>query len=107
MGANFGLTSSRVGAPKKDIELKFIEPSKPQLNGLIERINCTCRHKVLNACIFESLEQVRGINEGWIKSYNQEDPHAALGKLAPVHYRYHVEKSNLVVNNFNPLGFRW
>lgn len=85
---------------EKSIELKFIPPGKPQQNAFIERFNRTYRHPVLNAHIFESLEQVRDITEEWIHSYNQDQPHAALGKLSPIHYRQQAEKSILGVSTF-------
>jgi putative transposase len=85
---------------EKGIELKFIQPGKPQQNAFIERFNRTYRHEVLNAHIFESLEQAREITEEWIQSYNQDRPHAALGKLSPIHYRQQAEKSALVVSTF-------
>jgi len=80
--------------------LKFIQLGKPQQNDFIERINRTYRHEVLNPHIFESLEQVREITEEWIQSYNQDHPNAALGKLAPIHYRQQAKKSALVVPTF-------
>ncbi len=85
---------------EKGIELKFIQPDKPQQNAFIERFNRTYRHEVLNAHIFESLEQVREITEEWIHSYNQDRPHAALGKLSAIHYRQQAEKSILGVSTF-------
>jgi transposase InsO family protein len=58
MGANYALLSSLAGAQKKrGGELKFIKPCKPQQNAFIGRFNHTYRHEVLNANIFESLEQ--------------------------------------------------
>ncbi len=85
---------------EKGIALQFIQPGKPSQNAFIERFNKTYRHEVLNAHIFESLEQVRDITEEWIRSYNQDRPHAALGKLSPIHYRQQAEKSALGVSTF-------
>ena len=70
---------------KKGIELKFIQPGKPQQNTFIESFNCTYRHEVLSARIFENLNQVKDITEQWIKIYNEDRPHTALGKLLPIH----------------------
>ncbi len=57
---------------------------------------------MLNAHIFESLEQVREnfLGKGWIHSYNQDRRHAALVKLSTMHYRQQAEKSTLGVSTF-------
>jgi putative transposase len=34
--------------------------------------------------LFENLNQVKDITEQWIKIYNEERPHLALGKLSPL-----------------------
>jgi transposase InsO family protein len=83
------LTCSRVVfvLTEKGIELKFIQPGKPQQNAFIERFNRTYRHEVLSAHIFENLNQVKDITEQWIKIYNEDRPHAALGKLSPINYQ--------------------
>lgn len=56
----------------RGIELRYIQPGKPEQNAFIERFNLT---EVLNANVFESLEQVREISAEWLESYNEERPH--------------------------------
>jgi putative transposase len=68
------------------IELRFIEPGKPDQNACIERFNKTYREEVLSACVFESLEQIREITEFWLREYNQERPHESLGRVPPLTY---------------------
>lgn len=83
----------------KGIELKYIQPGKPQQNAFIERFNRTYRHEVLNAYLFDDLEQAREITEAWIRSYNEERPHRALGKLPPKPFRQQAENSLLPVSH--------
>jgi putative transposase len=58
--------------------LRYIQPGKPAQNGIIERFSRTYRTEVLNAYVFESLDQVREISAEWLQSYNDERPHDAL-----------------------------
>jgi hypothetical protein len=43
----------------------------------------TFRSEVLNAYIFESLDEVREMACWWMNLYNEERPHEALGGLPP------------------------
>jgi len=69
------------------IELRHIEPGKPNQNAFIERFNRSYRSEVLNGWLFTSLDEVREITHQWIISYNEERPHHALGNLPPAAYR--------------------
>ncbi|MBL1142296.1 MAG: transposase, partial [Proteobacteria bacterium] len=84
-----------------DIELEFIQPGKPTQNSYVERFNRTYRDEILNMYAFKTLTQVREITDNWIREYNEERPHDALGDLTPNEYlmtNNPLENSNLAWN---------
>jgi putative transposase len=73
-------------AEQRGIALRFIDPGKPNQNAFIERFNRSYRTEVLNAYLFESLDQVKQITEDWLIEYNEERPHDSLGRVPPLTY---------------------
>jgi putative transposase len=55
---------------RKGIALNYIEPGEPNQNAYIERFNRTFRTEVLDAYLFNSVEQVQAIADDWRYQYN-------------------------------------
>lgn len=70
-------------ARKNGVQWQFTQPGCPAQNAYIERFNGTYRAEVLNAHQFVSLEDARHTTENWIKVYNEERTHSAIGHLPP------------------------
>lgn len=64
-----------------------IQKGKPTQNSYVERFNRTFREDVLDAIIFEDLNQMQDHIEGWMKDYNHHHPHDSLQDLPPVEFK--------------------
>lgn len=71
-------------AKTRGIYLKFIQPGKPAQNAYIERFNRTYREAVLDMFLFDSLREAKQLTQEWIRHYNYERPHQALGMKPPI-----------------------
>lgn len=73
-------------AERNGVRLIHIQPGKPAQNAYIERFNRTFREDVLDAHIFQTLEEVRELTESWMEEYNAIRPHCALQGISPYQF---------------------
>ena len=81
-------TSSRYTATVKAYGLtqEFITPYSPEQNGMIERFIRTLKEECVWHHHFESISHAREVIGCWIRHYNTERPHQALGYQVPVQF---------------------
>jgi putative transposase len=70
-------------AYRQQLQLRFIEPGKPQQNAYIESFNGKFRDECLNEHWFLSMRHARQVIAEWRQEYNHERPHSSLGYLTP------------------------
>src|ERR1700750_888819 len=71
-GSEFTSIAFTEWCERRQIQLWYIEPGKPDQNAFVERFTRTYREEVLDAHLFDSIAQVRDLTESWIPTYNEE-----------------------------------
>ncbi len=73
-------------AHENGVQLKQIEPGKPNQNANVESFNGRFRDECLNEHWFVSLAHAASIVRGWHREYKEERPKKELGGLTPADY---------------------
>ncbi|HNP28726.1 MAG TPA: integrase core domain-containing protein [Nitrospirales bacterium] len=66
---------------------EFITPCTPEQNGLIERFFRSFKEEYVWQHDFEGFEDGRQTITRWMRWYNEERPHQALGYQSPRQFR--------------------
>jgi transposase InsO family protein len=85
-GKEFCCKAMVAWAHEGGVQLRLIEPGKPNQNAYIESFNGRLRDECLNEHWFPSLLHARTEIENWRREYNEERPKKALGGLTPAAY---------------------
>lgn len=86
-GPEFISREFREWCKSKEITVQYTQPGRPMQNGYIERFNRTFRENILDAYLFEDLDQVQILAEEWMEDYNFKRPHEALNGRTPMQYK--------------------
>ena len=86
-GTEFTSAATLKWAGDTGVAWHYIDPGKPQQNGLIESFNGSLRDECLNEEIFDGLADARQNLALWRYDYNNVRPHSSLGNKTRVRAR--------------------
>lgn len=84
-------------AYRRQIDLRLIEPGKPNQNAYIESFNGRFRDECLNEHWFTSLAHAQEIIEDWRRDFNEQRPKKGLGGLTPAEYARQLSEKAVTV----------
>ena len=82
-GSEFVAKKLRAFLGMAQVKTLYIEPGSPWENGYCESFNSKMRDEFLNMELFETWYEVEVLTKQWIRYYNYERPHSALGYKPP------------------------
>ena len=82
-GTEFTSNDFKAWAEYHEIKLIFIQPGKPTQNAYVERFNQAFRKGVLDAYLFNTIEDPQKQADIWTYDYNNHHPHKSLGRKTP------------------------
>nr|WVL55292.1 IS3 family transposase [Xanthomonas nasturtii] len=78
------------------VQLRLIQPGKPNQNAYVESFNGRLRDECLNEHWFPTLLHARTEIERWRREYNQERPKQAIGGLTPSAYAQQLANTDII-----------
>ena len=60
----------------------FMQPRKPSQNAFVECFNRSFSDQVLNANLFNSVDQAQEAADDWVQNCNEFSPYESVGDLA-------------------------
>jgi putative transposase len=85
-GTEFTSSVFLAWAEQRGIELRFIQPGKPNQNAFVESFNGKLRLECLNSHWFTTLDDARRAIEEWRTDYNHVRPHSSLNQTPPAEF---------------------
>lgn len=83
-GSEFVARDMDLWAYQRGVVLDFSRPGKPIDNAFIEAFNIRFRAECLNQHYFLTLADTAEKMEAWLRYYNRERPHGAIGNKVPI-----------------------
>lgn len=85
-GTEFTSSVFLAWAETRGIELRFIQPGKPNQNAFVESFNGKLRAECLNTHWFTTIPDAKRVIEAWRTDYNEVRPHSSLGNTPPTQF---------------------
>lgn len=82
----------------RGVQLRQIQPGKPNQNAYIESFNGRFRDECLNEHWFMTLAHAKVIIESWHREYNEYRPKKSLGGLTPAAHARQMAEQNAVLS---------
>lgn len=83
-------------AHARGVQLRLIQPGKPNQNAYVESFNGRQRDECLNEHWFPTLLHARTEIERWRREYNEERPKKAIGGMTPAAYAQHLANTDII-----------
>ncbi len=83
-------------AHARGVQLRLIQPGKPNQNAYVESFNGRLRDECLNEHWFPTLLHARTEIERWRREYNEDRPKNAIGGMTPAAYAQHLANTDSI-----------